>query len=92
MLTGMAARVKGGKKKDLHAGCARMEVSEMGMREGDLLFLAAARRPGFELFEEIVALVVYEDESREVFHVYFPDGFHAEFGIFHALDALDGAL
>ena len=62
------------------------------MREGDLLLLAAARCPGFELFEEIVALVVYEDESREVFHVYFPDGFHAEFGIFHALDALDGAL
>ena len=45
-----------------------------------------------QLLEEVVALVVYEDEGGEVFDLDFPDGFHAEFGIFDALDGLDVVL
>ena len=51
--------------------------------------LAAA---GLQLLEEVVSLVVHEDEGGEVFHFNLPDGFHAQFGIFHALDALDIVL
>ena len=47
---------------------------------------------GLELLEEVVALVVYEDEGGEVFYGNLPDGFHAEFGIFYAVDALDATL
>ena len=53
------------------------------------LVAAAARR---ELLEEVVALVVHKNEGGEVFYADFPNGFHAEFGIFHALNALDAAL
>ena len=42
--------------------------------------------------EEVVALVIYEDEGGEIFNFDFPDGFHAEFGIFEQLDFLDGVL
>ncbi len=35
-----------------------------------------------DLGEEVVAFVVYEDECGEVFDLDFPDGFHAEFGVF----------
>ena len=55
-----------------------------------MLLLAAGA--GLKLLEEVVALVVNEDEGWEVLHGNLPDGLHAEFGIFHALDALDGAL
>ena len=55
-------------------------------------FLLFSRAPGFQGLEEIVALVIDEDEGGEVFDVDLPDGLHAEFGILHALDALDGAL
>lgn len=41
------------------------------------------------MLEEVVAFVVHKDESGEVLNVYLPYGFHSEFGIFHALDALD---
>ena len=45
-----------------------------------------------QLFEEIIAFVVYQDEGREVFHFNLPNRLHAEFGIFHALDGLDVVL
>ena len=45
-----------------------------------------------QLFEEIIAFIVYQDEGREVFDFDFPDSLHAEFGIFHALDGLDVVL
>ena len=45
-----------------------------------------------ELLEEIVALVIYEYESREILNMDLPDGFHSEFRIFHALNALDIVL
>ena len=56
------------------------------------LFSAAAGRPRLQFLEEVVPLVVYEDECREVLHGNLPDGFHAQFGVFHALNALDAAL
>ena len=50
------------------------------------------RASGLQLLEEIVALVVHEDEGREVLHLNLPDSLHAELGILYALDALDVVL
>lgn len=44
------------------------------------------------MLEEVVALIVHQDECREVLHLNLPDSFHTEFGIFHALNALDVVL
>ena len=44
------------------------------------------------LCEEVVAFVVDEDEGGKIFDIDFPDGFHAEFGVFEELDFLDGVL
>ena len=54
--------------------------------------LLTASTTRFDLFEEIVTLVVYQDECREVFYFDLPDRFHAQFGIFHTFDALDVIL
>ena len=54
-----------------------------------LLLTAGA---GLQLLEEVVALVVNEDEGGKVLNGNLPDRLHAEFGIFHTLNALDGAL
>src|SRR6266436_5600334 len=45
-----------------------------------------------QFLEEVVALVVDDDEGREIHHLDPPDRFHAEFGIFHHLDLLDAVL
>ena len=45
-----------------------------------------------ELLEEVVTLVIYEDECREVLDVDLPDCLHSEFRVLHALDALDVVL
>src|SRR6266568_3484566 len=45
-----------------------------------------------QFLEEVVALVVDDDEGREIHHLDAPDRFHAEFGIFHPLDLLDAVL
>ena len=45
-----------------------------------------------ELLEEVVALVVHEDECREVLYADLPDCLHAELRILDALDALDVVL
>ncbi len=45
-----------------------------------------------ELLEEVVALVVHEDECREVLYADLPDSFHTELRILDALDALDVVL
>ena len=58
----------------------------------ELPFLFAARTAGLDLLEEVVALIVYENKGGEAFHLDFPDGFHAQFGIFHAFDGLDVVL
>ena len=57
-----------------------------------LLLALLARCPGLQLLEEVVALVVYEDECREVLYGNLPDSLHAELRILYALDALDGTL
>ena len=44
------------------------------------------------LLEEVVALVVDEDEGREVLYLNLVDGLHAQLGIFEELDALDAVL
>ena len=44
------------------------------------------------MLEEVVAFIVDKDECREVDNFDFPNGFHTEFGIFYALDALDVVL
>ena len=55
-------------------------------------FLLAGAAFLFDLSEEVVTLVINEDKCREIFNFNLPNGFHAEFGIFHALDALDVVL
>jgi len=45
-----------------------------------------------ELLEEVVALVINEDECREVLDMDLPYRFHSELRIFNALDALDVVL
>jgi hypothetical protein len=45
-----------------------------------------------DFLKEIVALVVHQDEGGEVNDTDFPHGFHAQFGILDALDALDALL
>src|SRR5215469_5889237 len=45
-----------------------------------------------ELREEVVALVVDDDESREIDHLDTPDRFHAELGVFDEVDFLDAIL
>src|SRR4051794_24306808 len=45
-----------------------------------------------QFLEEVVALVVNDDESREILDLDAPDRFHAEFGISHPLDLLDAVL
>ena len=57
----------------------------------ELLVLLTAI-PWFQLFEEVIALVIYQDECREVLYFNLPDSFHTQFGIFYALDALDVVL
>ena len=46
----------------------------------------------FQLLEEIVTLIIYQDECREVFHFNLPDSLHTQFRIFHTFNALDIVL
>ena len=45
-----------------------------------------------DLLEEVIAFVIHQNKRREVFHFDFPDGFHPQFRIGHALQALDALL
>ena len=45
--------------------------------------------PRFQLGEEIVALIVYENEGGEVLNPNFPHSFHANLGELYTFDALD---
>ena len=73
-------------------GCVSLDINRLpgGKAIPGLLF--AARAAGLDLLEEVVALVVHENEGGEVFHLDFPNGFHAQFGIFHAFDRLNVVL
>ena len=42
-----------------------------------------------ELLKEIITLIIYEDESREVLYANLPYSLHTKLWIFHAFDALD---
>ena len=44
------------------------------------------------MLEKIVSFVIHKYECREVFYFDFPDGFHPEFWIFYAFNALDVVL
>ena len=57
-----------------------------------VVLLFGARCPRLQLFEEVVALVVYEDECGEILNGDLPYCLHAQLRIFHTLDALDAAL
>src|SRR5271156_389934 len=48
--------------------------------------------PQIQVLEKVVALVVDDDEGGEIDHFDTPDRFHAELGIFDALDFLDAML
>ena len=45
-----------------------------------------------KLLEEVVALVIHEDECREVLYLDLPDSLHSEFRILYTLNALDIVL
>ena len=47
------------------------------------------RMQGLELFEEVIALVIDQDECREIFHFNFVNRFHTEFRILNTLNAAD---
>ena len=53
---------------------------------------AAARATWLNLLEEVIALVINEDECREVLDFNLPYCLHAQFGVFYALNALDVVL
>ena len=44
------------------------------------------------MLEEVVALVIHENECREVLHTDFPDCLHSEFRVFDTFYALDVVL
>src|ERR1041384_7480698 len=48
--------------------------------------------PEIQFLEEVVALVVDDDEGREVLDLDAPDRLHAELGIFDHLDLFDAVL
>ena len=43
------------------------------------------------MLKEVVALIINEDECREVLYAYLPDSFHSKLRILYAFDALDVA-
>ena len=57
-----------------------------------LLLAFLAWSPRLQLLEEVVALVIYEDECREVLYGNLPDSLHTELWVLYALDALDRTL
>ena len=62
------------------------------MRFSVISHLLAAAATWLDLLEEVVALVINEDECREVLNMDFPDCLHSEFRVLYALDALDIVL
>ena len=62
------------------------------MRFSVISHLLAAAATWFDLLEEVVALVINEDECREVLNLNLPDSLHSELWVLNALDALDVVL
>ena len=76
----------------LSVSCTLIFSERLPFADKVSLLASGAGTPGFQLLEEVVALVIHQDKGGEVLHRDFPDGLHTQFGIFHALDALDAAL
>ena len=55
-----------------------------------LLGFKIHRETRFQLFEEVIAFVIHQDECREVNDVDFVNSFHTELRILNALNAADG--
>lgn len=55
-----------------------------------LLGFKIHRETRFQLFEEVIAFVIHQDECREVDDVDFVNSFHTELRILNALNAADG--
>ncbi len=74
--------------------CALLLVSGGAGATRQFTELLHARRTlgRLDLLEEVVAFVIHQDKRREVFHFNFPDRFHTQFRVFHALQALYAAL
>lgn len=53
------------------------------------LFASATR---LQLLEEVVAFVIDKNEGWEVLNLNLPNGFHSEFGVLNALNALNVVL
>src|SRR6516165_1611704 len=68
------------------SGCGQgsFRVGADGEQRGCL----PAGRPG----EEVIALVVDDDECREIAYLDLPDRFHAEFGVLNYFDLGDAVL
>ena len=71
-----------------------MKATARSLAVARLLFmlLAATRTAWLNLLEEVIALIINEDECREVLYFNLPDSLHTELGILNALDALDIVL
>mgnify|MGYP004444934737 CR=1 FL=1 len=75
------------------AACFAKQSLKVRLEPAHLLVLEdSAAGARLQLLEEIVALVVYEDECREVLNINLPDGLHAKFWVLNTLNALDAAL
>lgn len=57
-----------------------------------VILFVAVWTPRLQLLKEVVALVIDQDERREILYCNLPDCLHAELRILNALDALDAAL
>jgi hypothetical protein len=89
---------KGRKKRTTEARDNRQSVSRetflSDWRGFPYIQLHPARFPSpqIQFLEEIIALVVDDDEGREILDFNLPDRFHTEFGIFVNLDLFDATL
>ena len=61
----------------------RRAATRSGLTAGRALQAGCCRSADIE---EIIALVIGDDEGREIFNLDPPDRFHAKFGIFQNLD------
>src|SRR5258707_12601640 len=64
----------------------------MGRKAEAAASVSLGKTLDLQVAEEVVALVVGDDESREVLDLDAPDRFHAELGILQHLDLLDDVL
>ena len=72
---------------------ATTAITASSIAEGNIRsFSPVHGTSGLYLLEEVVTLVVYKDEGREVLYLDLPYGFHTKLGILEELHVLDGVL